>query len=286
MYSQYERRYLDLLDRAIRYEKDWWRENPGVHYMFGERPGLSSYLQSLAEDGGVTTADVYQDADSWHRFRQPVHSSANPALQSDSRRGMARQAYIFCGIPGSGKTTRLSPLVTLHRASIGNVGAPINVVNCDDIREKIPEYDSGVGSGVVQDESAHLTYRVRYPNACTSSADILIDSLGRLNHVQEFVRRLSDAKCVIHILLASCPVDDAKERVYGRALATGRLVPLEILEDAETDVKQTALHLQNVWPEVSSWAILATGNANAGAILMEGTPPWVDLLSERTRAPS
>ncbi|MFF3603055.1 zeta toxin family protein [Streptomyces sp. NPDC002463] len=287
MYSEYERLYLDLLDRAIRYERDWWHGNAGVLRMSTEKPGLANYLQMLAEDGGVTTADVYEDAGSWHRFRRPVHSAACPALKSPTRRRRTRQAYLFCGIPGSGKTTRLSPLVDSHRATYGNAKTPITVVNCDDIRERIPEYKSGLGSGVVQDESSYLTYRVHYPSACASATDVLIDSLGRPAHMSEYINKLSQAGCSVHVLLAQCPLMEAKERLQKRALKTGRLVPLEILEDAETDVKQTALKLRShAWPAVTSWLILATGDSTTDQPLIDGTVPWVDLLAQRTNAPS
>ncbi|MEU7506063.1 zeta toxin family protein [Streptomyces lavendulae] len=284
MISEYERRYIDIRDMADRYAIEWWMHDDGVSRMCAKKPSLRQYLQFLAEEGAVDTEDVYEESGAWDPFRQAVHRRLCPIPERRIRsKAATRQAYLFCGIPGSGKTTNLRPLVDVHRSALGIATEQLIHVDCDDIRVRVPEYAGGQGSGVVQDESAYLTYRIHFPRARQSRADVVVDSLGRPEHVTLCVDLLTEAKCQVHVLVATCPLPVAEDRIRVRAVETGRIVPEELLSDAEKDVNRTIDSLRTKqWAGVQSWAILSTGEASRR--LVEATSPWPSLLGSPVKS--
>ncbi|MET9759887.1 zeta toxin family protein [Streptomyces sp. NPDC006372] len=258
---------------AAHYARNWWVEDAYVEQVCRDDPPLKAILETESANGLVSTAHVYEKDGAWRLSRHDVHAQVCLPVVQPKLRSSRRQAYIFIGMPGAGKTTCLRRMVDVHRVQLG-AGEGLLVVSADDIREKLPEYAHGLGSGVVQREAVHLTYGVDYRRALESSNDLAVDSIGRAVYVDEWVADLTEIGCDVHVLAAMCAVEVATERMRSRALSTGRFLPSEIISDALGDVEEAADRLQSAdWP-VASWAVVDTSEDNVPPQLIEGTSPW------------
>lgn len=280
MHSEDERKYREWRASAHRYAREWWKHNPMVHQALGVDPSLHQKLEDQSARGTVETADVYLVDDEWRFMRRQVHAQVCLSIDEINARNIERQVYIFFGMPGAGKTTCLWRMVRAHRARLGIENYFAAEISADNVREKLPEYENGLGSGVVQTEASHITYGVDYRAALDSGADMVIDSIGRARYVEQWVSDLSQIGCEVHVLGALCAVQTATERMRARALSTGRFLPSEIISDARDDVELTAQRIQaEDWP-VASWSLVDTSANNVPPLVKWGTEPW-GMVGER-----
>ncbi|WP_405963207.1 zeta toxin family protein [Streptomyces sp. NBC_00723] len=274
MHSEDEREYEEWRAKAHRYSREWWSSNVMANQALDADSSLRAKLEDQSTKGTVETAHVYLVEDAWNPIRHGTHTDVRLSIDKVNPRTIKRQVYIFFGMPGAGKTTCLCRMVHAHRVRLGIESHFAAEISADNVREKLPEYEHGLGSGVVQTEASHITYGVDYPAALESGVDIIIDSIGRPNYVEQWVTDLSQIDCEVHVLGALCTVEVATERMRARALSTGRFLPSEIIPEARDDVEQTARRIQNSnWP-VTSWTLVDTSANNVPPVVERGTTPW------------
>jgi len=264
--------YLELEEKAAEYEQEWWQVNDQVEEMCWIVPDLRMLL--LACSGIVTTEDVYERDGVWHLRRHRAQESAAAKISPPrDDRQTPRSVYIFSGIPGAGKTSNLVPLVDKYREGHGTSQEDLVVLCADLVRGDLPEYASGLGSMVVHEEACHITYEGDHPRARNSTADAIIDGIGRPAHMSEYAQVWSRAGCTVHVLVADCEIEVALRRMKQRALATGRMVPGSVLEAAAVDVADVIAALKrNDWP-VTSWIVVDTSRDGRIAVV-DKTDDW------------
>jgi hypothetical protein len=268
-------RKFEQLEKSIQeYELNWHlhRKAPISPYLRRNPALRRKLLQKYLDRSIVQTKEVYSRRGHWEAFRSQFHFALLDRLlppdkiswESDEPLG---SVYILLGLPGSGKTTCLRPLV--HRHS-GLSADQIALSDADAVRIEIPEYEAGLGSGIVQAETVVLTYGSNgYPadgglqnRATESNSATIIDIVGDANYLPEVVQSLTGRGRRVFILLAQCDESICIERAKQRALTEGRYVPLSIIQ-AKVGAPESAFQAALDTKELAGWVKVNTSGRQA-----------------------
>ncbi len=132
-----------------------------------------------------------------------------------------RRADIVIGAPAAGKSSVLvDPLSEQHKS---------RVIDSDDAKKLLPEYDEGKGAGNVHRESSKIRDRLKL--AAMANGDNIVwptvgDKLGKLlDSIQEF----RDNGYSVYLHLNELSASKATGRALGRYLSEGRFVDPEVV---------------------------------------------------------
>jgi hypothetical protein len=286
----------DELEAAVvAYRSSWWRDNDEALAVINDRrahPRLRARLVAISALGQlVSTADVYRseqrDAagdrpylDQRLTLHRRIAARCVPAAAVANTDGAHPAAYFTIGCPGAGKTTVLREIVERRRVDLADDAEPdpCSIIDADQVRQLLPEYADGLGSLVVQQECFDLTYGLVLDEAVARRADLIFDTMGRLSSIAETVERLRSHGYRIHMLHASSSFELCCERTERRALdVDGRIVAPGLIRDAIESAAQTLRALLDGVSPLESWAKIDTTDMAAPS-LIEGTPPWEELL--------
>ncbi|WP_314324212.1 zeta toxin family protein [Paenarthrobacter ilicis] len=248
------------------YEQTWHTEPKEPQRSFlASRPKLKAELFQRALAGKRTfTPDVYKEDAGWEPERALLQSNllSSGLGSGTSPAGENETVYFLIGLPGSGKSTALRPMVMEHS---GLAAEAISVSDADHLRSTFPEYAGGLGSGVVQDECVELMYdrRLSRPERGLQGAILnaggvtIVDVIGSPEHLPPLVRRLRRLKRRVYILQASCETSTCVQRAKSRALTNGRFVPLEVILSKE-GVPERTLEAVKASAKPTGWAVVDT----------------------------
>lgn len=142
-------------------------------------------------------------------------------------------AVLTMGVPGTGKTTTIAPL--LKGKSF--------VCSCpDDVKDQIPEYVLGVkeraknAGSVVQVESVKIASDIA-DRAVKERKNLLIDGTGAiLSRYKSVIKKLKKAGYKVTVVGVHAPFPVVKKRLIGRAEVTGRYLPTKVAAWYDTQV--------------------------------------------------
>ncbi|KQS67593.1 zeta toxin family protein [Modestobacter sp. Leaf380] len=273
-------RFAEREAAVLSYQKLWWAAQDEPQRSFLQtRPALRRGLLLNVAAGAnfVATADVYRDEDGWAGEREKLHEEL--LLRLTDSTGVPSTAssavYITMGLPGSGKTSGLRPLVLAH----AEVTMPAAVSDADEVRTSFPEYASGLGSGVLQEETQVLTYGgFGYPvggglqeRVEAIGGIVVVDVVGSPSHLPEVVNRLASTGRDVFILMSECPVEICVSRAMDRAVKPGgRYVPLSVIR-SKVGVPRAALVAALRTGSVAGWGVVDTSGATARLVEGDGT---------------
>jgi hypothetical protein len=258
-------------------------------------------LEFAEAAGEVTTDSVYAETQppivwpsDWRALRHPsqIHAlsritTGRPLL---GRRPSPALAYILVGLPGSGKTSALQQVAWRHyegcleardRGRVNPAGLPAGaaVLDADLIRVALPEYQGGLGSSVLQTETASLTYGpYRERLLANAPSALLFDTVGDPHYLPLEAQALVTLGYAVHVLAASVEIDIAVDRVAQRCVATGRYVSLDYLRSKEGVPEQALAALLASGVDVSGWGTWDTSSTSpsqtsgGGAFAVGGAP--------------
>lgn len=248
------------------YERTWHTEPVEPQRSFlAERPGLRTELFQRALVGKRTfTQHVYAASGGWATERMALQAELLAGVMDDDWRTSQKlgSVYFLIGLPGSGKSSALRPIVLAHS---GLPNGSVRVSDADDLRAKFPEFASGRGSGVVQDECSELMYdrRLTGPEAGVQGAILnsggvtIVDVIGSPEYLPPLVRRLRRLGRRVFVLQASCETETCVARAKARALVTGRLVPPSVIL-GKHGVPEKTLEAVRSTGRLSGWAVVDT----------------------------
>ncbi len=133
-----------------------------------------------------------------------------------------RQAVILIGPPASGKSTIANPLAR-------DLGAAI--VDVDEAKKLIPEYGRGEGANAVHSESVEITEGVLEEVLAAGDNIVLPKVGGKLTSIQTTIATLKHEGYTVRLVEVVAPAEVAIARMVGRARATGRVIPPEIMRE-------------------------------------------------------
>ena len=137
-----------------------------------------------------------------------------------------KQAWLVLGATASGKSYFSEKLAKEHNLAI---------VDSDDAKKIIPEYEGGVGANAVHVEASMITSSVRN-DFIKEGKDILLPRVGGLpkrKAIQSTIKELQNAGYNIKTVLVDVDYKSALGRMYKRFAKTGRLVPPSYIEETK-----------------------------------------------------
>lgn len=229
-----------------------------------EHPFVSNY--AAIKSAGLDTQGFYLDESGrYPRSRARLHD-ALVALQLE--KAVAPQGepetLFLAGGPGAGKSS-IRPMVSPPSDAV--------VVNPDDIKLALPEWEEGLAAGdpmlasLVHEESSDLAARVlRESNE--AGFNVIVDGTGNAEGPGEaypegkFVGKVRDAQRLgrrTRVVLVDIPTEEAVRRAVARATDPdspeyGRMVPEEVIRSTHKSVTQRHLEWRDMLEDWEVWA--------------------------------
>jgi predicted kinase len=126
-----------------------------------------------------------------------------------------REAYIVLGPPAAGKSTVAEALAEKSGARL---------IDADEAKALLPEYDNGIGAEAVHEESSRLA-AVAADASIRKGENVVLPVVGRTYEgASARIDDLLAAGYKVHLALVDLPVEKAVERATARFAQTGRLV--------------------------------------------------------------
>ena len=133
-----------------------------------------------------------------------------------------KRAVIVLGPPASGKSTIANPIARKFDAAI---------IDPDEAKKLLPEYQGGVGANAVHSESKAIIELVQ-EIAMEQGDNIVIPTVGQdLGKLRTQIKTLKDRGYEVDVVDVVVPAADARIRMYGRFANTGRIIPAKYLDE-------------------------------------------------------
>lgn len=217
-------------------------------HMVNREPDIQQAMREVLE--GTSTRQLYRQGDgSYTPERAQLHESIVASMlnpRAVAQEGQRPQVCILLGAPASGKTTALQPAAR-------ELGVEFTVINADDVKEKLPEYN-GRNAGLVHEESSDIAEGLLLPRALGARHHLCLDITGvNGKKVMAMVDQFHMAGYDISILYVHLPLEKAAARAVGRFRETGRFVPPDyVVHKVDGGPEQTYNALKND-PRISHW---------------------------------
>ena len=136
-------------------------------------------------------------------------------------RGAGKPVAIFVmGPPASGKSSISNPIARKYNATI---------IDPDEAKKMLPEYQGGVGANAVHRESVSLAEMMQ-ELAIAEGDNLVIPQVGHnADKMRAKIKRLQEAGYKVQLLDVAVPAEEAAIRMFRRFGATGRILPVEKL---------------------------------------------------------
>ena len=128
-----------------------------------------------------------------------------------------KRADIVLGSPASGKSSGLAEPLAQEHGSL--------IIDSDNIKKQLPEFDNGIGSSATHKESALIADNKIVSKAIENGDNIVLPRLGKnLKTMQELVSQLKDKGYSVHLHYMDLPSSEAAKRAITRFNETGRFI--------------------------------------------------------------
>ena len=131
-----------------------------------------------------------------------------------------KTAIFVIGPPAAGKSSISNPIARKYNATI---------IDPDEAKKMLPEYQGGVGANAVHRESVSLAEMMQ-ELAIAEGDNLVIPQVGHnAEKMRAKIKRLQDAGYKVQLLDVAVPAEEAAIRMFRRFGATGRILPVEKL---------------------------------------------------------
>lgn len=140
----------------------------------------------------------------------------------DVKRG--KRIDIITGLPAAGKSHTFARRLSLEHQS--------RLVDSDEIKKQLPEYNDGIGADTVHEESTKINGRV-LQEAARRGENIVYPILGFKAHkLEDLIDKMRKAGYQVHLHLNELEVQKAKGRMLLRFVEKNRFIPLCVYRKA------------------------------------------------------
>ena len=105
------------------------------------------------------------------------------------------------------------------------------IIDSDEIKKALPEYDRGLGAAAVHEESSDLA-KMLQATMLSRGTNVVLPKVGEnASSIERLTGLPKGSGYSVHILNMAVSPKTAKRRMYGRYVATGRIIPPKYLDD-------------------------------------------------------
>lgn len=211
--------------------------------------------------------------------RQALRKNIVDQLYGQGAAKKERIAEIVIGPPAAGKNSVMAePLVK----KIGGL-----LIDSDNAKQLLPEYDNGLGAVAVHAESSSIIYDKGglLERVLTNGDNIVFSTVGsKIEDISTMIETLKQRGYTVNVKLVSVPPEVSVQRMSERFSKTGRVVPLDYLKSVADGPLKTFeavkgmegvgyVHYDNNVPEGQSPRIIETNEPGSGNNAQRQTGP-------------
>lgn len=197
---------------------------------------------------GKDTKGVNYNGKFWIKERRVFHSKILKDYTANAAQAVTKgkrpKVIFMAGLPASGKTYATQKFYDKVPGSNGKLiqdkkGEKYLVLNTDDIKGYLPEYDNGRGACIVHNESSHLLGNM-IKSFSKLNVNIVVDgTLAKTEKALDQIRLFKKKGYKTNITYVTVPVKTAIDRAAERYKEEGRFVPYGLMPDYEEKIERT-----------------------------------------------
>jgi predicted kinase len=204
-------------------------------------PSVLQALDEIASKPDTVKIDGY-DSDDWHnsrvykingedvvstdeamlRFERDAEAFAFKELNLDVEPVLAnKELTIVLGPPAAGKSTIANELAIANRSAI---------LDSDEIKKTLPEYEGGVGASAVHEESSNLAKELQ-ALMIERGTNIVLPKVGHsASSIRDVISLYKNKGYKVRLVNMDVTPENAFQRMIRRFVSTGRIIPPEYLD--------------------------------------------------------
>lgn len=154
--------------------------------------------------------------------RENLRQSIASDLYGEGAKNHDKRADIVLGLPAAGKSERLAkPLAEAHGSLI---------IDSDAAKEKLPEYENGIGAEATHKESDQIAMNKILPEALKNKDNIVLPFIGKNKEkIQGIIDELHSQGYDVYLHSNKVNLETSKARALSRFQKTGRFVDPEYI---------------------------------------------------------
>ena len=169
------------------------------------------------------TRRLYNDAKvlGWVDNKLPVPDAPNT---------FGKKAIIILGPPASGKSSLANPIARRYGAAI---------IDNDEAKKILPEFNNGVGSSAVHEESSDLM-EIVFAKALEDNINMVIPKIGHNpESIKRIISKLKNNGYEVNLVGMDVTFLNARNRMFMRFVKTGRYIPHQYIKSVGENPMQT-----------------------------------------------
>ena len=224
-------------------------QNP-TREQIDNHPSVLSALDEIASRPDTVKIDGY-DSDDWHnsrvykingedvvstdeamlRFERDAEALAFKELNLDVEPVLAnKELTIVLGPPAAGKSTIANELAIANRSAI---------LDSDEIKKTLPEYEGGVGASAVHEESSNLAKELQ-ALMIERGTNIVLPKVGHsASSIRDVISLYKNKGYKVRLVNMDVTPENAFQRMIRRFVSTGRIIPPEYLDKVGSNPSST-----------------------------------------------
>lgn len=165
-----------------------------------------------------------------------------------------KQARILLGPPAAGKSTSAEEIARQGGYAI---------VDGDDAKKVIPEFDDGVGASAVHEESGAMS-QIVLRNMLAKGDNVILPVVGASSRsIEDRIALLKEAGYAVTVDLVDVSPDNAARRMAGRVMRTGRHISSAYFASIGNAPQETYENLKTLYPDLGFGRIDGNGPARS-----------------------
>lgn len=181
-----------------------------------------------------------------------------------------KRATIILGPPAAGKSTLAERLSKKTRSAI---------VDVDEAKPYIREYNKGIGANAVHEESTYLT-KAAFDGAFKEGMNVILPKVGASpSSIAKTIAELKSQGYTVDIVNLYVDQDQAAKRMGYRFLSTGRLIPSDFYRSIGDRPRNTFRDMKGR-KDVNSYAEVNANGAQGEEFITEGEGDVFSWLQE------
>ena len=215
-------------------------QNP-TREQIDNHPSVLSALDEIESRPDTVKIDGY-DSDDWHnsrvykingedvvstdeamlRFERDAEALAFKELNLDVEPVLAnKELTIVLGPPAAGKSTIANELAIANRSAI---------LDSDEIKKTLPEYEGGIGASAVHEESSNLAKELQ-ALMIERGTNIVLPKVGySASSIRDVISLYKNKGYKVRLVNMDVTPENAFQRMIRRFVSTGRIIPPEYLD--------------------------------------------------------